>query len=73
MSKSKKAYAEAVQAGIRPLLISVPDAASYLGIGLTLMNELVKAHAIPKIQLGSRRLLRMEDVERLAKGEGRSK
>lgn len=52
------------------LLVPVwPDAAEMLGIGRTLMKELVASGEIPTVRIGRRRLVRVDDliayVERL--------
>jgi len=48
---------------IRPLLLSIPDAAAALGIGRTLVNELVSMGELASIKIGGRRLVRLDAIE----------
>lgn len=54
-----------------PLLITVEDAARRLGISRTSAYELVKAGTLPARRLPGLRIVRVrvEDVEKLARGE----
>jgi len=49
-----------------PLLLSVPQAAHLLGVGLTLCWEMVHGGQLPSVRLGRRVLVPRHAVERLA-------
>lgn len=48
---------------IRPLLLSIPDAAEALGIGRTLVNQLVSRGELASIKIAGRRLVRLDAIE----------
>lgn len=50
------------------LLLTVPEAAALLGIGRTLMYELIGSGAIQSVTVGRLRRLRRTDLERYAAG-----
>lgn len=49
-----------------PLLLSIREASSLLGIGYSTLCKLVLAGQVPSLKIGGRRLLRVEDVRSLA-------
>jgi len=52
-----------------PLLLSVPQAARLLGVGVTLCWEMVHGGLLPSVRLGRRVLVPRHAVERLAHTE----
>jgi excisionase family DNA binding protein len=48
------------------LLLTVTEAATRLGIGRTLMYELIRAGAIPSVRVGRLRRIRSADLEAYA-------
>lgn len=52
--------------GDKPLLVSVPEAARLLGIGLTFAWELVHTGELPTVRLGRRVLVARQILERMA-------
>lgn len=49
-----------------PLLLSIREASTLLGIGYSTLFALVRSEQIPSVKIGGRRLLRVEDVRNLA-------
>jgi excisionase family DNA binding protein len=47
-------------------LVSVPEAATRLGIGMTKLRELIARRDLPSVVVGKRRLLRPADLEAFA-------
>jgi excisionase family DNA binding protein len=48
------------------LLLTVPEAAARLGVGRTLMYELIRTGAIPSVRVGRLRRIRTADLEAYA-------
>jgi excisionase family DNA binding protein len=56
----------ATSLGMAPVLLSVPEAAAALGIGRTLLWELIRRGEVPNVRLGRRVLVARSDLEALA-------
>ena len=54
------------RAHIEPLLVEPRDAFKALALGETVGRALMKSGAIPSVQLGSRRLIPIAELKRLA-------
>ena len=50
-------------------LCSVPDAAKMLGIGRTKIYEMLAKGALASMQIGSRRLVKMDSIKALVEGQ----
>ena len=48
-----------------PRLVSILSAAQALGIGTTLLFQLIKSHQIATVRLGRRTLVPVEEIDRL--------
>jgi len=53
-------------APLEPALVSINDAAAYLGLGRTRVYELIAAHEIEACRIGSRTLVRVTSLKALA-------
>src|SRR5579871_5092831 len=49
-----------------PLLLSMPEAARLLGVGMTLCRDIIQSKQLPTVRLGRRVLVPRAAVERLA-------
>lgn len=54
---------------IKPLLCSIPDAASTLGVSRSKAYELIGQGLLLTVSIGRRRLVRVDSVEAIAFGE----
>jgi excisionase family DNA binding protein len=52
-----------------PLLCSIPEAASALGISRSTAYELISQRRLLTVQIGRRRLVKMESIRAVANGE----
>lgn len=52
---------------MEPLLISINDAATALGLGRTKIYELIACEELETVCIGGRRLVRLDSVKSLAK------
>lgn len=53
---------------MEPVLCSVRDAANALGLGLTKTYELITDQQLETVRIGSRRLVKVSSIKRLADG-----
>ena len=53
---------------MEPVLCSIADAAHTLGIGKTKAYELITSGTLETIAIGTRRLVKVESIKRLADG-----
>jgi excisionase family DNA binding protein len=51
-----------------PVLCSIADAARMLGIGRTKVYELIDEGSLATITIGTRRLVKVDSIKRLAEG-----
>lgn len=54
---------------IKTMLCSIPDAALALGVSRSKTYELISTGALLTVQIGRRRLVRVDSVEAIAYGE----
>lgn len=54
---------------MNPYLLSIPDTARALGIGRTNVYSLIASGQLETVTIGRRRLVKVESVEAIAKGE----
>ena len=54
---------------IKPLLCSIPDAATALGVSRSKTYELISEGLLLTVSIGRRRLVRVSSVEAIALGE----
>jgi excisionase family DNA binding protein len=62
--KARGSGAAGVASHPSPLLLSVEDAASQLGIGRGSAYQLVRSRQLPSVRVGRRVLIRRSDLER---------
>jgi excisionase family DNA binding protein len=53
---------------LEPILVSIPDAARMLGIGRTKTYDLLLDGSLEAVNIGTRRLVKLESVKALADG-----
>lgn len=53
---------------MEPVLCSIADAARMLGIGRTKAYELIEDGSLTTITIGTRRLVKVDSIKRLAEG-----
>lgn len=54
-------------AGVRRLAVSVPDAATMLGLGRSTVFGLIAAGRLQALKVGARTVIRVSDIERFIK------
>nr|WP_168070634.1 helix-turn-helix domain-containing protein [Sphingomonas kaistensis] len=57
------------RANVERLLVSIPDAGTMLGLGRSKIYELLTEGRLESVTIGRRRLIRLDSVRLLARGE----
>lgn len=53
-----------------PMLCGIPEAAEFLSVGRSTVYELLKVGRLQSVNIGRRRLVRLDSLRAIAHGEG---